>query len=121
MEQTVIPQLRITDAAASLRFYVQQLGFAVDWEHRFERGFPVFMQLSRRGQLIFLSQHAGDCEAGGAVYFIVPDADACFAEFSLQGIQADAPAATPWGTREFLLADPDGNRLRFASALRARE
>lgn len=118
--QTVIPQLRMTDAARSLQFYVDGLGFAVDWEHRFEPGYPLFAQLSRDSgagkQLIFLTQHCGDCEAGGAVYFIVPDARATLAAFAARGIWPTNPLeATPWGSWEFLLTDPDGNRLRFAS------
>ena len=116
MSQTVIPQLRITNAERSLRFYVQGLGFKVDWEHRFEPGFPLFAQLTRQGQTIFLTEHKGDCEVGGAVYFIVPDAARTLAEFVQQGIVPTNPLAdTPWGTSEFLLTDPDGNRLRFAS------
>jgi catechol 2,3-dioxygenase-like lactoylglutathione lyase family enzyme len=116
MRQTVIPQLRITDADASRSYYVEGLGFTVDWEHRFGLGYPVFMQLTRDGQKIFLTQHAGDCQPGGAVYFIVPDADRCVAEFIARGVQPTNPIADmPWGTREFLLTDPDGNRLRFAS------
>lgn len=116
MQQTVIPQLRSTSAARSLSFYVDGLGFIVDWEHRFEPGFPLFMQLTRAGQTIYLTEHTGDCETGGAVYFVVPDVDHCFAEFSGRGIRAEHPPAdTPWGSREMLLLDPDNNRLRFAS------
>lgn len=118
MQQTVIPQLRITDAAKSLYFYVHGLGFSVDWEHRFEPGFPVFMQLSRNGQTIFLTEHTGDCQVGGAVYFIVESADHCWSQFEASGVQpTNQLETTPWGTREFLVADPDGNRLRFASAI----
>lgn len=114
--QTVIPQLRITSAQPSLEFYVAGLGFAVDWQHQFEPGFPLFIQLTRAGQTIFLTEHTGDCEVGGAVYFIVPDVDRCFEEFSRRGILVAEPSApTPWGTREMLIKDPDGNRLRFAS------
>ncbi|MEX1166805.1 MAG: VOC family protein [Hydrogenophaga sp.] len=116
MPQTVIPQLRITQVARSLVFYVEQLGFAIDWQHQFEPGFPLFFQLTREGQTLFLTEHAGDCEVGGAVYFRVPDAQACHAAFSAKSVIAtSAPQATPWGTVEFLLTDPDGNRLRFAS------
>ena len=118
MQQTVIPQLRMTNAAQSLTFYVDGLGFAVDWKHQFEPGYPLFIQLTRAGQTIFLTEHAGDCQVGGAVYFIVPDADTCFLEFMGHGITAiDPPHDTPWGTREFVVTDPDGNRLRFASDL----
>lgn len=116
MTQTVIPQLRITRADRSLPFYVRGLGFSVDWEHRFEPGFPLFLQLSRAGQTIFLSEHAGDCEPGGAVYFIVPDVDDCFRRFGENGVDVlQPPQDTPWGTREMIVVDPDGNRLRFAT------
>lgn len=114
--QRVIPQLRMTEAARSLAFYVEKLGFAVDWEHRFGEGYPLFVQITRQGQTLFLTEHAGDCEPGGAVYFRVPDVDACFADFQSRGAELSvAPADTPWGTRELLIRDPDGNRLRFAS------
>lgn len=118
MPQTVIPQLRITNAARSLRFYVENLGFTLDWQHQFEPSFPIFVQLTRRGQTIFLTEHTGDCQVGGAVYFIVPDAAQCLSDFVQQGVTpSNTLADTPWGTREFLLTDPDGNRLRFASDL----
>lgn len=72
--------------------------------------------LTRLGQTIFLTEQTGDCEVGGAVYFLVPDIDRCFAEFSGRGVSLTAPPAdTPWGTREMVATDPDGNRLRFAS------
>jgi hypothetical protein len=41
-------------------FYVDGLGFAVEWEHRFEPGFPVFTQVSRDGLALFLAEHEGD-------------------------------------------------------------
>jgi catechol 2,3-dioxygenase-like lactoylglutathione lyase family enzyme len=116
MMQTVIPQLRISNAQRSLAFYVEALGFEVDWEHQFEPGYPLFFQLTREQQTIFLTEHAGDCEVGGAVYFRVPDAASLCATFVARGaVPREAPAATPWGTVEFMLIDPDGNRLRFAS------
>jgi uncharacterized glyoxalase superfamily protein PhnB len=116
MIQTVIPQLRITRATVSLPFYVKSLGFSVDWQHQFEPGFPLFLQLTRSDQTIFLTEHSGDCQVGGAVYFIVPDVDACFQSFSTDGaISIQPPQDTPWGTREMIVIDPDGNRLRFAA------
>lgn len=116
MEQSVIPQLRITDAKRSLSFYVEGLGFAVDWEHQFEPGYPRFIQLTRNGQTIFLTEHEGDCQAGGAVYFIVPDVNVSARQFQTNGLtELEGPAQTAWGTREMSLKDPDGNRLRFAS------
>ncbi|HEY4083932.1 MAG TPA: glyoxalase superfamily protein [Burkholderiaceae bacterium] len=114
--QTVIPQLRTLDARRAQAFYVDGLGFAVDWTHQFEPGFPLFLQLTRAGQTIFLSEHAGDCQPGGAVYFKVDDVDRCHAEFVGRGAPIFRPPSDmPWGGREMLLIDPDGNRLRFAT------
>lgn len=116
--QTVVPQLRMTDAERSRAFYVGRLGFTVDWTHQFEPGLPLFMQLTREGQTLFLTGHAGDCQAGGAVYFWVPDADSLYDGFLARGVQPFKPIETmPWGVREFLLVDPDHNRLRFGSKL----
>lgn len=118
MKQSVIPQLRMTRAARSLAFYVDGLGFDIDWEHRFEPGLPLFAQLSRQGQTIFLTEHAGDCQPGGAVYFWVDDAAACHAAFAAAGITTlTAPEHTGYGTLEFTVTDPDGNRLRFGTNL----
>ncbi len=118
MKQSVIPQLRSTNAKRSLAFYVDCLGFEVDWEHQFEPGYPLFFQLTRSGQTIFLTEHSGDCEVGGAVFFWVDDADACCAEFIKNGVRPTGPlTTTSYGTREFHVTDPDGNRLRFATDL----
>ncbi len=116
MSQTVIPQFRMMDAERSVPFYVGGLGFEIDWEHRYEPGFPLFMQLTREGQTIFLTEHAGDCEVGGAAYFVVPDVDACYDTFVAGGVTTlSRPEDTPYGTREMMVTDPDGNRLRFAN------
>ena len=91
MPQTVIPQLRMRHADTTLPFYVQGLGFVVDWEHRFEPGFPLFAQLTRDGQTIFLTEHSGDCEVGGAVYFIVDDVDSLHRAFSAASVPIEQP------------------------------
>jgi len=116
MDQTVIPQFRITDAPRSVAFYVDGLGFAVDWVHQPELALPVFMQLTRVGQTLFLTAYAGDCQPGGAACFVVPDVDAAYREIVARGHVAVAPPVnTPWGRREMVITDPDGNRLRFAN------
>lgn len=114
--QTVIPQLRVTDMTASLSFYIHGLGFIEDWRHQFEPSLPLFVQITRDGQTLFLTGHAGDCAPGGAVYFKVPDVDACHGAFAERGVPIHAaPHDTEWGTREMVLVDPDHNRLRFAT------
>jgi catechol 2,3-dioxygenase-like lactoylglutathione lyase family enzyme len=40
----VTPILRIFDEAKALEFYVDFLGFKVDWQHRFEANFPLYLK-----------------------------------------------------------------------------
>jgi hypothetical protein len=120
MNQRVIPQLRMTHWDCGRPFDVDGLAFAVEWEHRFEPGFPVFTKISRDGLALSLTEHQGDCQVGGAAYIIVDDVDALFQEISGRGIRpAEAPEDAPWGSREMLVLDPDGNRLRFANPSQA--
>ena len=114
--QRVFPQLRMTNWNRSRTFYVDGLGFSVDWEHRFEPGLPVFAQLTRDGLSLFLTEHTGDCQVGGAAYFIVDDVDSMYAEISKRGVRAaEPPIDTEWNAREMTVVDPDGNRLRFST------
>jgi catechol 2,3-dioxygenase-like lactoylglutathione lyase family enzyme len=114
--QRVTPQLRSTNWKRTRDFYEQGLGFHVDWEHQFEPGLPVFAQVTRDALSLFLTEHAGDCQVGGAAYIIVDDVDALYQEITAQGVRvAEPPEDPPWGGREMCVVDPDGNRLRFAS------
>jgi catechol 2,3-dioxygenase-like lactoylglutathione lyase family enzyme len=114
--QRVKPQLRMTNWERTRGFYVDGLGFTVEWEHRFEPNFPVFAEVSRDGLALFLTEHAGDCKPGGAAYIVLDDIDAFYQEIVGRGIKpAEAPEEAPWGVREMLVVDPDGNRLRFAN------
>jgi hypothetical protein len=53
------PILRIFDENKAKEFYVDFLDFKVDWEHRFEEGLPLYMQISKDGCIIHLSEHHG--------------------------------------------------------------
>lgn len=116
--QRVVPTLRITDQAASFAFYVDGLGFQVDWEHRFEPGFPVFMQISREEMVLFLTEHTGDCSFGALVHLYVPDVDAWFAEFRSRGVPIQEPPneGLP-GLRSMMIVDPDGNKIHVCTRL----
>src|SRR3972149_445455 len=106
--QQVFPTLRITDYARSRRFYVDGLGFRIDWENRFDARDPVFLQVTRDGLSLYLSEHAGDCQVGGLVHLYVADVDAWHAELVRRGIRAPEPCDEPWGVRDMRITDPDG-------------
>lgn len=117
-KQRVMPTLRITDYARSKEFYVDGLGFQIDWEHRFEPRFPVFMQVSRDGLAFFLTEHTGDCPAGGLVHLYIPDVDAWYDEFRRKGVLVkEAPNESLQGLRSMTVVDPDGNKLHICTRL----
>lgn len=113
------PILRIFDETKAREFYVGFLDFQVDWEHRFEPGLPLYVQVSRGGCVLHLSEHHGDCCPGAAMRIEVDDIDALHAElankdyaYARSGIDA-----MPWGTRDMSVKDPFGNRLTFTTAI----
>ena len=118
MSQRVFPVLRILDEAKAKDFYVDQLGFTVDWEWRHEPHYPIFMAVSKEGLAFFLSEHSGDAEVGGRAYLAVEDVDAWYAEASERGAKADSPPQDqPWGQREVTFCDPFGNRITMGTRL----
>lgn len=66
----VIPILRMFSIEKTKAFYIDFLGFTIDWEHRFEKDAPLYMQISRAGCMLHLSEHHGDGTPGAAVYVV---------------------------------------------------
>lgn len=114
----VTPILRIFDEAKARAFYVDFLGFGVDWEHRFEPGLPLYLQVSQDDCVLHLSEHHGDCCPGAALRIEVDDVDAYHAQLMAKNYGYARPGVddTPWGSREMAVKDPFGNRLVFTSA-----
>lgn len=111
----VVPMLRIFSVDKAREFYVDYLGCAVDWEHRFAEGMPLYMQVSR-GDLVFhLTEHHGDACPGSAVFIDIDGLDALAAELAARRYAYLNPAVedAPWGARVLRLLDPFGNRLLF--------
>ena len=50
-----VPILRMFDVEKARAFYIGWLGFTVDFEHRFEPTFPLYMGISRGGCRLHLS------------------------------------------------------------------
>jgi catechol 2,3-dioxygenase-like lactoylglutathione lyase family enzyme len=112
------PILRIFDEAKAREFYVHFLGFQVDWEHRFEPGLPLYMQVSQGECVLHLSEHHSDASPGSAVRIQAPDVDAYQAELLAKNYKYARPGVhePPWGNREMSIGDPFGNRLTFWTA-----
>jgi len=114
------PVLRIFDVARALAFYRDFLGFAVDWEHRFEPGLPLYMQISRGRQALHLSEHHGDGSPGAVVWIGMRGLDALHHELRAREYRHLRPAirVMPPRLRVMELIDPFGNRLRFGERMR---
>ena len=114
-----VPILRIFDKSKAKEFYVGFLGFRVDWEHRFEADLPLYMQASRDGCILHLSEHHGDGSPGAALRIEVADIDELHRELIAKPYQYARPTIEkmPWGTRDMSVHDPFGNRLTFTTAI----
>ncbi|OLF55770.1 glyoxalase superfamily protein [Pseudomonas chlororaphis] len=113
------PILRIFDEAKALEFYVGFLGFALDWQHRFEDNFPLYMQVSRGACVLHLSEHHGDCTPGAALRIETDELEAFQQQLQAKNYRFSHPGieATPWGSQDLTVVDPFGNRLVFTNAI----
>lgn len=66
--EKTIPILRIFDYAKAIEFYIGWLGFETVWEHRFEKDMPVYMEVTKDGLTLHLSEHHGDATPGAKVF-----------------------------------------------------
>jgi uncharacterized glyoxalase superfamily protein PhnB len=109
------PILRIFDEAKAREFYVDFLGFTIDWEHRFEPALPLYMQISKQGCILHLSEHHGDSTPGAALRIPVENLEAFRQELLAKHYKYARPGIedTPWGSRDMSIRDPFGNRLTF--------
>jgi uncharacterized glyoxalase superfamily protein PhnB len=103
------PILRVENINASLRFYVDKLGFEnASW------GSDDFTSVNRDHAGIYLCR--GDQGRGGAWIWIgVEDAQKLHDELKARGVAIRMPLTNhPWAL-EFQVEDPDGNVIRFGS------
>ena len=109
-----IPIPRIFDEAKAKEFYVDYLGFTVDWEHRYGENFPLYMQVSRGGLVLHLSEHSGDCNPGSAVYIRATGLVELHQELQAKAYKYLNPGlCSEDSSVELELLDPFGNKLRL--------
>jgi hypothetical protein len=113
------PILRIFDEAKAKEFYLDFLGFVMDWEHRFEANMPLYLQLSYKNCIIHLSEHHGDCCPGAALRIEVGNIDLFHTTLLAKEYKYARPGIeeTPWNTKEVCIHDPFGNRIIFFETL----
>ncbi|MBN9022572.1 MAG: VOC family protein [Rhizobiales bacterium] len=114
----IVPVLRIFSEEKAREFYCGYLGFKLDWEHRFEADAPLYMQVSRGGMVLHLSEHHGDGSPGAVIFVDMTGLDAFHREITARDYRYLRPEIgdAPWNARLMQLTDPFGNRLRFSEA-----
>lgn len=120
-EGPAVPILRIFDRAKAVEFYVEFLGFRLDWEHGGHADHsPLYAQVSRGSAVLHLSEHHGDASPGGAALIPVVDVDALHAELRARPYDYARPgvSAEEWG-RVMVVVDPFHNRVVFHQPLPA--
>lgn len=116
--QQAIPILRSFDEAKAKAFYLDFLGFNLDFEHRFSKDLPLYMQVSKDGCVVHISEHHGDCCPGAALRIETSGLDA-YQQLLLAKQYGNARPGietTPWGSRDMTVHDPFGNRLVFTES-----
>ena len=109
-----IPVMRIFSEEKAKEFYLDFLGFTLEWEHRFGDNFPLYAQIRRFELIIHLSEHHGDASPGITIFAPMKNIDAFCLELGAKQYRyaKSGVEVVPWG-REMEVWDPFGNRFRF--------
>ena len=117
------PVLYVTDFPASLAFFTNKLGFAVD----FTFGNPPFYGVVARDraqlclrfvdETVFVGdiRHQAELLSASITLDSAAAIKRLFLDYQAAGVTFHLPLKTqPWGARNFILLDPDGNLILFA-------
>jgi catechol 2,3-dioxygenase-like lactoylglutathione lyase family enzyme len=107
--------LHVTDVEASLRFYVDLLGFTSPWRYE-DGGRARVAQVERQGCAVILADAWPEKIGKGLVFISLNDTheaqiaalDALRAEIAARGVPVKEGS---WGYRVLVIDDPDGNQL----------
>jgi catechol 2,3-dioxygenase-like lactoylglutathione lyase family enzyme len=111
------PVLHVTDVEASLRFYVNRLGFTSPWRYE-EDGRAHVAQVERQGCALILADAWPENIGKGLMFISVNETreaqiaalDALRGELEAKGVSVKEGW---WGYRLLVVDDPDGNQLFF--------
>jgi predicted enzyme related to lactoylglutathione lyase len=108
IELVAIP---VTDVDRAKAFYVDQVGFSADHDHRVSESLR-FVQLTPPGSACSIVLGTGITEmppgSQKGVQIVVADVAAAREQLTSRGVKASDVDVQPWGSFVFF-ADPDGN------------
>lgn len=114
-----VPILRSFDETATRAFYLDFLGFEIEFEHRFEPDLPLYMSVTLDECVLHLSEHHGDATPGSAVRIEVDDVREFARILNEKRYKNARPGVQrqEWGFDEMTVQDPSGNRLVFCTPI----
>jgi catechol 2,3-dioxygenase-like lactoylglutathione lyase family enzyme len=117
----IMPQLRTTDLASSIRFYTEKLGFAVEFKYQ------DFYAGIRAGNQIFHLKLVDEQDPSIPyvdegehfhLYFETSGVADIAAQLKARGVELVKDVhETPWKTREIVIHDDQGHTLYFGAPL----
>ncbi len=119
--QRAVPIFRIFSLEKAREFYLDFLGFTVDWEGSFGPDAPIYMQISRDGLIFHLSEHFGDATPGSTAYVYMTGVAQLHQELNAKNYRHMRPGLQrqDWGMTEVWVTDPFGNHIRFGEQTEA--
>lgn len=113
--EQIIPVLRIFDYQKMLEFYIDWLGFEIIWEHRFEEGFPVYIEVKKGNIILHLSEHHGDASPGSSIFIWGEGVPEYHKELIDKNYKYNRPGLekTFYDAVSFTVHDPFGNKIIF--------
>jgi uncharacterized glyoxalase superfamily protein PhnB len=111
----VIPILRIFDYKKAIEFYIDWLGFKINWEHTFDDNTPVYLEIEKDGLIIHLSEHHGDGTPGTNVFVWCDGVEEFQKEIINKKYKYNKPGLekTFYGSLAVKVIDPFHNQIIF--------
>lgn len=119
MLQKTIPIIRIFDEALAKDYYLNWLGFSLNWEHRFEENAPLYCSIQKDAAEFHLSEHFGDGVPGIRLFIECTQLEQWCRALNEKKYRYYRPAVekTFYNSLCMTLKDPFGNTLLFNQAL----
>ena len=113
--EKVIPILRIFDYKKAIEFYIDWLGFKINWGHTFDENTPVYLEIEKDGLIIHLSEHHGDGTPGTNVFIWCNSVEEFHKEIINKKYKYNKPGLkkTFYGSFAVKVIDPFQNQIIF--------
>lgn len=105
----------VSNLDASLKFYADVLGFAEDFR------FGQYAGIKMGEVFIHLSQNHPEMKppGSGSIYIFCDEVDDYYQSIAAKGARTSAePRDWPYGMRDFMAFDPDGNQVSFGAPVK---